>query len=131
MRPMGARRGLGDLGGGGTHLLERESELEALDRAIAGAAAGRAGLVLVEGPAGIGKSLLLAESRRRAAEDGLNVLFARGGELERDFPFGIVRQLFEHRLADEGVRERVLSGAAATTAAVFGLTEATESEASA
>ena len=30
----------------------------------------------------------------------------------RDFPFGVVRQLCEPRLADEAVRERVLSGAA-------------------
>ena len=111
---MAARSGLGDL-------LEREAELEALDRSITDAAAGRAGLVLIEGPAGIGKSRLIAEARRRAAESGLIVLSARGGELERDFPFGVVRQLFEPRLADDAVRARVFTGAAAAAAAVFGL----------
>jgi DNA-binding CsgD family transcriptional regulator len=100
-------------------LLEREYELEALDRAIAGTLAGAAGLVIVEGPAGIGKSRLVAEARGRAAESGLQVLFARGGELERDFPFGIVRQLYEPRLADEGVPERVLAGAAGAAASIF------------
>jgi DNA-binding CsgD family transcriptional regulator len=116
-------------GAGAPRLLERERELEVIDRAIESAAAGAAGLVLVEGPAGIGKSRLLAETRRRAAERGLVVLSARGGELERDFPFGVVRQLFEARLADESARARLLSGSAGAAGAIFGLTgERTESE---
>ena len=53
--------------------------------------------VLIEGPPGIGKSRLLAEFRRRAIADGALVLNARAGELEREFPFGVVRQLFEAR----------------------------------
>lgn len=106
--------------GGRARLFERERELGVLDGAIAGVLAGSAGLVLVEGPAGIGKSRLLAEARRRAADRPLLVLSARGSELERDFPFGVVRQLFEPRLADPTVRARVLSGAAEAAAAVFG-----------
>jgi DNA-binding CsgD family transcriptional regulator len=106
---------------GPIRLLEREHELAVLDRAIAGTLTGSAGLVLVEGPAGIGKSRLVAEARRRAAETGLLVLAGRGGELERDFPFGVVRQLFEPRLADEAVRGRVLEGAAGAAATIFGL----------
>jgi DNA-binding CsgD family transcriptional regulator len=105
---------------GRTLLLERERELDVLDRAIAGAPTGHAGLVLVEGPAGIGKSRLIAEARRRAAERGLLVLAARGGELERDFPFGVVRQLFEPRLAKAGERERLLTGAAQAATGLFG-----------
>ena len=50
--------------------------------------------MLIEGPAGIGKSVVLDESRRRAAGD-LRSLGARGGTLERDFGFGVVRQLLE------------------------------------
>ena len=106
---------------GPPRLLEREHELENLDTAIADTLTGNAGLVLVEGPAGIGKSRLVAEARRRAAENALLVLFARGGELERNFPFGVVRQLFESRLVDEGVRERVLAGAAGAAGTIFGL----------
>jgi DNA-binding CsgD family transcriptional regulator len=105
----------------GSPLLERERELEALDRALTAAGAGRSAFVLVEGPAGIGKSRLVAETRRRAAEQGLVVLSARGSELERDFPFGVVRQLFETRLVDEQLRARVLAGAAASAAPMFDL----------
>jgi DNA-binding CsgD family transcriptional regulator len=104
----------------GTGLLEREQELETLEAAVAAAADGAAGLVLVQGPAGIGKSRLLAEARTLAEEHGLAVRSARGGELERDFPFGIVRQLFESPLAGESERSRLLAGAAGAAAAVFG-----------
>jgi DNA-binding CsgD family transcriptional regulator len=104
---------------GSGRLLERERELAALDAVIAEAAAGRAGVALIEGPAGIGKTRLLAEARRHAAESGLRPLGARGGELERAFPFGVVRQLFEPVLADEAVRARTLVGAAAAARTVF------------
>ena len=56
--------------------------------------------VLIEGPPGIGKSRLLSEFRRRAGAEGALVLNARAGELEREFPFGVVRQLFEAVVAD-------------------------------
>ena len=56
--------------------------------------------MLIEGPPGIGKSRLMAEFRRRAIADGALVLNARAGELEREFPFGVVRQLFEAVVAD-------------------------------
>jgi hypothetical protein len=48
--------------------------------------------------------------RRKAA--GRRVLSANASELERDFAFGVVRQLFERSL-DRKVRSRVLDGAAA------------------
>jgi predicted ATP-dependent serine protease len=66
-------------------LLERERELDTLAATVAAAADGTAGLVLVQGPAGIGKSWLLAETRALGEERGLCVLSARGGELERDW----------------------------------------------
>ena len=71
--------------------------------------------VLIEGPPGIGKSRLLAEFRRRATADGAQVLNARAGELEREFPFGVVRQLFEAAVGDPDV----LAGAAAPARVVF------------
>jgi DNA-binding CsgD family transcriptional regulator len=92
-----------------------------LAAAVGAAADGTPGLVLVEGPAGIGKSRLLAAVKTLAGERGVHVLAARGGELERDFPFGIVRQLFESLLVDEGARATLLSGAAGTAAPVFEL----------
>ena len=116
MRPRGGS--IGPAGRG--RLLERERELEALGAAVGAATDGTAGLVMVEGPAGIGKSRLLAATRALANERGLRVLAARGGELEREFPFGIVRQMFESLLVDETEGSNLLSGAAATATAVFG-----------
>ena len=52
-------------------------------------------MVVVEGTAGIGKSRLIGELRDRAADSGAVVLAANGSDLEREFPFGVVRQLFE------------------------------------
>ena len=101
-------------------LLERERELETLAAAITAAVDGTAGLVLVEGPAGIGKSRLLGEARMLGVERELSVCSGRGGELERDFPFGVVRQLFESRLVDDSERSRLLAGAAKAAAPVFG-----------
>ena len=52
------------------------------------------GVLLVEGAAGIGKTSLLQRVRGFARGAGVRVLEASGGELERDFPYGVVRQLF-------------------------------------
>jgi DNA-binding CsgD family transcriptional regulator len=109
---------------GRARLLERESELASLDALIDQAVAGSARLALVEGPAGIGKSRLVAEARRLGSEAGLRVLAARGGELEREFPYGVVRQLFEPVLVDPDERDRLLAGSAAGARAVFDPLEA-------
>ncbi|HXD57791.1 MAG TPA: AAA family ATPase [Thermoleophilaceae bacterium] len=101
-----------------TPLLERERELAVLDDLLSGDRAGP-GLVLIEGPAGIGKSRLVGELIGRAGGAGIRVLVARGAHLERDFPFGVVRQLFEPALADAADRERLLAGAAAPATPVF------------
>jgi DNA-binding CsgD family transcriptional regulator len=105
-------------------LLERDRELDALGALVDGAARGEARIALIEGAAGIGKSRLLAETRRRAAEAGLTVLQARGGELEREFPYGVVRQLLEPALLDPATRERALARAGAPAAAVLDPVEA-------
>jgi hypothetical protein len=52
-------------------------------------------VIVVEGPGGIGKTSVLAAARAAARDAGMLTLHARGSELERAFPFGIVRQLFE------------------------------------
>ena len=103
-----------------TPLVEREREVAALAALLDALPAGEGRVAWIEGPAGIGKSTLLAEERRHAAEGDAQVLFARGSELEREFPFGVVRQLFEGVVTDPERRERVLAGAAAPAAAVFG-----------
>lgn len=95
--------------------LERELELAVIDRVLIEAATGAGVLAIVEGPIGIGKSRVLDEARALAERRKLAVLDARGGELEREYPFGVVLQLFEQPLATmpEDTRARALHGRAA------------------
>jgi DNA-binding CsgD family transcriptional regulator len=105
--------------GPGAPLLEREQELGALDALFGTRDGGGSGLILIEGPAGIGKSSLMAQLRERARREGVTVLAAHGSDLEREFPFGVVRQLFEPLLAEPAERERLLRDAAAAARPVF------------
>ena len=102
-------------------MLERETELATLEALLAAARDGEGRLVVVEGSAGIGKTRLLAETRRLAELGEFEVLTARGGELEGEFAFGIVRQLFEapFAAATDDVRAEMLSGAAGLSASLF------------
>src|SRR5688572_9449751 len=83
------------IGGAQTALRERDAELDQIERAVTAAAGGQGQLVIVEGPAGIGKSSLLRAARAFAREGGIRHLGARGSELESRFPFGMVHQLFD------------------------------------
>jgi DNA-binding CsgD family transcriptional regulator len=113
-------------------LLERSGELESLHDAIADARRGSGRLVIIEGPAGIGKTALLALAREAAAEAGLRVLSGRGLELEHEFAFGVARQLFELPLARATPEEqhRLLSGAAGLTRPLLGLERRDDSRSS-
>src|SRR5262249_9077726 len=64
------------------------------------------GFLVVEGRTGIGKTALLEAACRRAQDLRYEILRARGSELEVNFAFGVVRQLFERHLADADVDER-------------------------
>lgn len=96
-------------------LLERDEEFLAIDDAIRAALAGDGTAVVLEGPAGIGKTSLLDEARRRAIEAGMTVIASHGAFLESDFAFGVVRQLFTPVIAGASASERrhLLQGAAA------------------
>ena len=74
-------------------LLEREKELAVLGRAFEGLGRGEGAGVVIQGPPGVGKSRLLAEARASAEARGFEVWSARGGVLEREYPFGVLRQL--------------------------------------
>jgi DNA-binding CsgD family transcriptional regulator len=77
-------------------------------------------VVLIEGPAGKGKSRLLQLAGDLAREQDLRVLGASGTELERHFPFGIAIQLFEPWWLSAGDSERgAILGGAASAAAVL------------
>ena len=103
-------------------LLERRADLAALSALLDAAREGNGRLAVIEGSAGIGKTRLLGEIRAKAEKLGMRVLSARGGELEREFAFGMVRQLFEPLLATASVDERadLLAGAASLAAPLFG-----------
>ncbi len=103
-------------------LWEREHELAALQELLDATSAGSGRLLVIEGPAGVGKSQLLQSARRAAAERGLTTLAARGMELERGVPFGLARQLFVPALlaAEPDERARLLSGPAALAAPLLG-----------
>src|SRR5438132_12081895 len=87
-------------------LLERELELGVVAELLVRAAAGHGGLVLLEAPAGAGKSARLERASGLARERGLGVLRARGHELERAFGWGVARSLFEPSLAARSDAER-------------------------
>ncbi len=101
-------------------LLERGRELEALQATIGEVESGRGCVVAIEAGAGLGKTRLLREARDLGGEAGLNVLSGRATELERDFPFALVRQLFESQIAALSPQESqaILDGASAARVAL-------------
>jgi DNA-binding CsgD family transcriptional regulator/RecA/RadA recombinase len=106
----------------GTNVLERELELAELAGGIAGARARTGRVVLIKGPAGIGKTELLVAACSMAEATGSVVARARGSEFEAGFAFGVVRQLFEPVLRELSRRDRnrLLRGTAGLAAEVLG-----------
>lgn len=100
-------------------LLDRDEELAWLRGTLSSTPDGS--LTIVEGPAGIGKTQLLMESRRYGQDSGWTVLHAKGMELEKTFAFGVARQLFEPFLLDldTETQQRCMSGPAAITGQLF------------
>ena len=107
----------------GQALLERDTTLATINQRLDDAAAGDGSVLLLEGPAGIGKTRLMQAAEHCGRERGLMTLRARGSELERDFAYGVVRQLFETPLAAMSPSERaaLLAGAAGRAAPLFGI----------
>jgi DNA-binding CsgD family transcriptional regulator len=105
----------------GDVLLERDPELNWLRDAVRRAAGGAGGLVVIGGPAGIGKTALLRAAATMAEQAGMRTLRAKGSDLEQEFAFGVVRQLFEGPLADVGREERaeLFAGAARLAGPLF------------
>ncbi len=84
---------MGVAGHGPDVLLDRNHELALVDAALESTVERAGSVLLLEGPAGIGKSALCAETVRRARRRDIAVLAACGIVLEADRPWGIVRQL--------------------------------------
>jgi DNA-binding CsgD family transcriptional regulator len=95
-------------------LRERDHELDVIDSAVKECHQGTGQLLLVEGAPGLGKTTVLAALRSRVEEEGFRVLTATSHELEREFPYGVIRQLFEGWLmsASQEERRHVLRGPA-------------------
>jgi DNA-binding CsgD family transcriptional regulator len=105
-----------------TELLERDAELATLSAAVSSARESRGRGLCVVGRPGVGKTRLIAAVHELGEQAGLRVLSARGGELERDYGYGVVRQLFEPAVLalDDREQKRAFDGAAALARAVFG-----------
>jgi AAA ATPase domain len=103
-------------------LLERDRELESIGGRLQDAREGHGQALVLEGPAGIGKTVLLAAGRAVAEGQGFRVLRARGAELEREFAFGVVRQLVEPVVARASLEERswLLDGPPGVAARLLG-----------
>lgn len=102
-------------------LLEREREFRQLDAAFREVRHDRGQIVLIEAPAGFGKTSLLRAAFDAAAEMGFMCLRARGSELEHDFPYGCMRQLLEPVIAKASGLEhdRLFEDAAALSMPLF------------
>jgi DNA-binding NarL/FixJ family response regulator len=75
-------------------LLQRDAELSCIGRQLVDVRAGTGRVITVDGPAGIGKSSLLAMVADTAKASGMRTLWASGSPLEHDAGWGIARQLF-------------------------------------
>ncbi len=102
-------------------LLERAAELEVLAGAVRRLAGGGGEVVVLDAPAGLGKTALLERAAGFATDAGCIVRRAAPGPMERHFPFGVVRALLEAPLRDASERERaeLLDGAAAAAGAML------------
>jgi DNA-binding CsgD family transcriptional regulator len=109
-------------------LLERQRELAGLGNGLTAARQGRGQVVLIEAPAGLGKTSLLSAACQTAVKAGFTCLRARASELERDFAYGCVRQLLEPVVArvSDAERDRLFEGAAALSRPLFALTGASQ-----
>lgn len=75
------------------NLLGRRAERDTISRLLAEARAGRSGVLVVRGEAGIGKSALLQHARETAASSGIRVESSVGVESETQFAFAGLHQL--------------------------------------
>ena len=100
-------------------LLERERELKTLRGGLDRACAGEGTLLLIEEPAGVGKTALLREARTAADRAGITALEARSSQLEQPFAFGVVRQLLEPAITRGGRHTDLFTGGAGPAIRLF------------
>jgi DNA-binding CsgD family transcriptional regulator len=98
-------------------LLERDQQLAELGAYVEEAHGGRGALVVLEAPAGVGKTALLSAACERARGAGATVLEAVGDELEHELAFGVARQLLAGTVRDN---PELLEGPAELAGPVLG-----------
>jgi DNA-binding CsgD family transcriptional regulator len=98
-------------------MLERGAQLAAVGELLGAADAGRGGLVLIEGPAGIGKSTLMEACAEDAERRGMTALRVSGDQLVMESSFAAVRELFWPAVTAGG--PDVVDGAARLALPVF------------
>ena len=82
-------------------LTGRDAELTRLAELLDRVAGGEPAALLVEGEPGIGKTRLLRELSRRAAERGFSLVEARADEWARDVPFASLAEALDPVLTDD------------------------------
>jgi len=96
-------------------LYGRASELATIDEVVVDASSGRSRALVLQGPAGIGKSALLGYAAAAGTAAGVRVLRCRGVESEAELAFAALHQLLPSGLVDfEALPDsqlRVLRGA--------------------
>lgn len=100
-----------------TLLVNRDEESRDLESLLTEILSGRSATAVIDGPVGIGKTALLDTVERAARSRGLVVLKARCSTIERDFPFGVVRQLLGPVLSTPGHSGRAAAVEARTVLA--------------
>src|SRR5262245_35072586 len=87
---MGSSTGLFDVGGQRLvtpPIRGRADELQVIGELVAAVAQGRGGVLVIEGPPGIGKSRLLTEVMALAGNSGVRALFGEAFEYQQTVPF--------------------------------------------
>lgn len=101
-------------------LLEREALQVELTELVERARVGAGAAVLLQGEAGVGKTTLQQAAAAQARRRGFSVVTGRGGELERQLGWGLLRELFVPVLRDSAQRAALLSDAAAVAGPLLG-----------
>jgi DNA-binding CsgD family transcriptional regulator len=105
---------------GAATLLERSQEVGAITELLGSAREGSGRCLLLQGGAGLGKSRLAMHAGETGRGASMTVLRARAADLERDFTFGVVLQLFEPLLVAAGAdRDALMAGPAALCEPLF------------
>ncbi|MCS7475604.1 AAA family ATPase [Umezawaea endophytica] len=104
-------------------ILERDDDLSRCSAVLESVRTRAGATIVVEGPAGIGKSEVVARVCAEAAVRGIVPLAVRGNQRDRTLAFGAARTLLARWVAGRGAREReaLFAGAAAFARVPLGL----------